>query len=112
MFDWSGQELVHHRWKGGDFHESFLLHVVFGEDLQHVPVQLHGLGTLRGLDCSLDELLVVINTSMVNDGMSIQRCSLCSNVFSAKLQPFIKGDDTSRLQIHGIKHLLSGSILL
>merc|ERR1712227_1014049 len=30
----------------------------------------------------------------------------------AELEPFIEGDDTSGLEIHGVKHLLSGSILL
>merc|ERR1712243_314094 len=38
--------------------------------------------------------------------------SLGSNMLSAKLQPFVKSDDSSGLEIHGIKHLLSGSILV
>merc|ERR1719300_2280430 len=41
---------------------------MIGEDLQHVPVELRGLGTFRLVDGSLDELLVLLNTSLVNDG--------------------------------------------
>merc|ERR1719310_1255919 len=61
---------------------------------------------------SLDELLVIIHTSMVNDWMRIHGGSLGSDVLLAELQPFIKGNDTSGLEIHGVKHLLSGGVLL
>merc|ERR1712126_668317 len=61
---------------------------------------------------SYDELLVVIHTTMVNDGVRIHGGSLGSDMLLAELQPFIEGNDTSRLEIHGGKHLLSGGVLL
>merc|ERR1719347_2121459 len=49
---------------------------------------------------------------MVNDGMRIHGGSLGSDVLLAELQPFIEGNDTSGLEIHGVEHLLSGGVLL
>merc|ERR1712025_680555 len=85
---------------------------MLGENLQHVPVKLQGLGTVRILDGSLDELLILFNTSLVNDRMRIHGCSLGSNVLPAELQPFIESDDTGRLEIHGVEHFLTSSIFL
>merc|ERR1719300_446963 len=110
MLHRSFQERMHHRREGINLNETSLLLVMFGEDLQHVPVELHGLRTVRLADGSLYKLLILINTSLVNNGMRIHGRCLCSNVFSAELQPFIKGDDTSSLEIHGVEHLLPGSI--
>merc|ERR1719419_678670 len=100
----------HHRREGINLNETSLLLIMFGEDLQHVPVELHGLGTVRLVDGSLNKLLVLINTSLVNNGMWVHGRSLGSNMFSAELQPFVKGDNTSSLEIHGVEHLLPGSI--
>merc|ERR1719312_1960144 len=63
-------------------------------------------------DSRLDERLVLVHTSMVNDGMRVHGGSLGSDVLLAELQPLIKCDDTSGLEIHGVKHLLPGRILL
>merc|ERR1712098_805841 len=82
------------------------------EDLQHVPVQLHVFWTSWRSHGSLDELLVIIHTSMVNDRMRIHGGGLGSDVLLAELQPFIEGDDASGLEIHGVEHLLSGGVLL
>merc|ERR1719308_576310 len=82
------------------------------EDLQHIPIKLHCLSTAWIVDSLLDEVLVLINGSLVNDGMWIHGCSLGSDVLPAELQPFIKGDDPSCLEIHRVEHLLPGSILL
>merc|ERR1712121_577667 len=49
---------------------------------------------------------------MVNDGVGIHGGSLGSDVLLAELQPFIEGGDASGLEIHGVKHLLSGGVLL
>merc|ERR1711868_297840 len=124
MFLWNCQELIHHGWKLCHPDNPILVRVVVSEDLQHVPVQLHMFWTGgRGCLCSkgsfttarhssLDEGLVLVHTSMVNDGMRIHGGSLGSDVLLAELQPLIKGDDASRLEIHGVKHLLSCRILL
>merc|ERR1711868_144160 len=120
----NSQELIHHGWKLRHLDDPVLVGVVVSEDHQHVPVQLHMFWTGgRGCLCSkgsfttarhgrLDEGLVLVHTSMVNDGMRVHGGSLGSDVLMAELQPFIKGDDTSGHEIHGVKHLLSGSILL
>merc|ERR1711915_781924 len=49
---------------------------------------------------------------MVNDGVRIHGGSLGSDVLLAEFEPFIEGDNASGLEIHGVKHLLSGSVLL
>merc|ERR1712133_236858 len=82
------------------------------EDLEHVPVQLNVFWTSWRSHGSLDEGLVLIHTSMINDGMRIHSGSLGSNVLLAEFEPFIKCDDASGLEIHGVKHLLSGGVLL
>merc|ERR1712098_233787 len=112
MLLWNRQELVHHSWELRHLDDSILVRVVVSEDLQHVPVQLNMFWTGWRSHGSLDELLVVIHTSMVNDGVRIHGGSLGSDVLLAGLQPFIEGDDTSGLEIHGVKHLLSSSVLL
>merc|ERR1712243_539302 len=109
---WDSQELVHHCWELCHLDDSILVRVMVSEDLQHVPVQLNVFWTSWGSHGSLDELLVIIHTSMVNDRMRIHGGSLGSDVLLAELEPFIKGDDTSGLEIHGVEHLLSGSVLL
>ena len=106
------QELIHHLWELSQFDNAVLVCIVISEDLQHVPVEFHLLRTRVGTNGGLDELLVLVHTTMVNDGMRVHGSSLGSDVLLAELQPFIKGDDTSGLEIHGVKHLLSGSILL
>merc|ERR1712227_726954 len=124
MLLWNFQELIHHGWELNHLDDPVLVGVVVSEDLQHVPVQFHMFWT-RGRRCfcskgtfttarhgGLDEGLVLVHTSMVNDGMRIHGGSLGSDVLMAELEPFIEGDDTSGLEIHGVKHLLSGSILL
>merc|ERR1712227_6698 len=117
MLLWNFQELCH-------LDNPVLVGVVVSEDLQHVPVQLHmfwtgGRGCLcskgtftTARHCRLDEGLVLVHTTMVNDGMRVHGSSLGSDVLLAELQPLVKGDDASGLEIHGVKHLLSGSILL
>merc|ERR1719300_2358094 len=110
MLHRSFQERMHHRREGINLNKTSLLLVMFGEDLQHVPVELHGFSTVRLVDGSLYKLLILINSSLVNNGMWVHSRSLGSNVFSAELQPFIKGDDTSSLEIHGVEHLLPGRI--
>merc|ERR1719415_355739 len=109
---WYRQELVHHGWELCHLDDPILVGVMVSEDLQHVPVQLHMFWTGWRSHGSLDEVLVLIYTSMVNDGMRIHGGSLGSDVPLAELEPFIKGDDASGLEIHGVKHLLSGGILL
>merc|ERR1712126_467154 len=109
---WNSEELIHHSWKLRHLDDSVLVRVVVSEDLQHVPVQLNMFWTSWRSHGSFDELLVVIHTSMVNDGMRIHGGSLGSDVLLAELQPFIKGDDASGLEIHGVEHLLSGGVLL
>merc|ERR1719495_654653 len=81
------------------------------EDLQHTPIKLDGFGTVRFVDGSLDKLLVLFNTSLVDNGVRIQGGSLGSNMLPGELQPFIKGNDSSGLEVHGIKHLLPCCIL-
>merc|ERR1719342_820420 len=100
-----GVELIH-------LDDSVLVGIVVCEDLQHVPVQLNRFRTARVGNSFLDEFLVLVNTSLVNDGVRIQGGCLGSNVFPGELQPFVKGNDTSGLQIHGVKHLLPCCILL
>merc|ERR1711915_875423 len=105
---WNSEELVHHCWELCHLDDSVLVVVVVSEDLQHVPVQLHMFWTSWRSHGSLDELLVIIHTSMVNDRMRIHGGSLGSDVLLAELEPFIEGNNTSRLEIHGVEHLLSG----
>merc|ERR1712227_470760 len=124
MLLWNRQELIHHGWELCHLDDPILVQVVVSEDLQQVPVQLHMFWTggrrfrrskgsfTTARYGSLDEGLVLVHTSMVNDGMRIHGSSLGSDVLPAELEPFIKGDDTSGLEIHGVKHLLSGCILL
>merc|ERR1712126_113577 len=109
---WNSEELVHHGWKLRHLDDSILVRVMVSEDLKHVPVQLHVFWTSWRSHGGLDELLVLIHTSMVNDRMRIHGGSLGSDVLLAELQPFIEGDDTSGLEIHGVEHLLSGGVLL
>merc|ERR1711915_116000 len=59
--------------------------VMVSEDLEHVPVQFHLLRTGSGTDGDLDELLVLLHTSMVNDGMWVHGGSLGSDVLLAEL---------------------------
>merc|ERR1711915_1059698 len=66
---WNSEELVHHCWELCHLDDSVLVRVVVSEDLQHVPVQLHVFWTGWRSHGSLDELLVIIHTSMVNDGV-------------------------------------------
>merc|ERR1712227_417847 len=115
----NSQELVHHGWELCHLDDPVLVGVVVSEDLQQVPVQLHMFWTGGRRCCrskgsfttarhgSLDEGLVLVHTSMVNDGMRIHGGSLGSDVLLAELEPLIKGDDASGLEIHGVKHLLS-----
>merc|ERR1712133_6492 len=112
MLHWSNQELVHHGWEGLQLNETSLLQVMLREDLQHIPIELDVLSAVRFVDGSLDKLLVLFNTSLVDNGMGIQGGSLSSNMLPGELQPFVKGDDSSGLEIHGIKHLLPRSILV
>merc|ERR1719249_294769 len=112
MLLWHSEELIHHCWELRHLNDPVLVRVMVSEDLQHVPVQLNVFWTGWRSHGSLDELLVIIHTSMVNDRMRIHGGSLSSDVLLAELQPFIEGDDTSGLEIHGVKHLLSGSVLL
>merc|ERR1719293_186759 len=109
---WNSEELIHHCWKLRHLNDPVLVRVMVSEDLQHVPVQLNVFWTSWRSHGSLDELLVIIHTSMINDRMRIHGGSLGSDVLLAELEPLIEGDDTSGLEIHGVKHLLPGSILL
>merc|ERR1712133_313692 len=109
---WHSEELVHHCWELRHLDDPVHVRVMVSEDLQHVPIQLHLLRTGSGTDGNFDELLELLHTSMVNDGVRIHGGSLGSNVLLAELEPFIKCDDTSGLEIHGVKHLLPGCILL
>merc|ERR1719342_1230008 len=108
----SCQTLFHHGAKLIHLDDSVLVGVVVCEDLQHVPVQLNRFRAARVSNSFLDEFLVLFNTSLVNDGVRIQGGCLGSNVFPGKLQPFVKGYDTSGFQIHRVKHLLPCCILL
>merc|ERR1711972_762757 len=108
----SCQTLLHHGTKLIHLDDSVLVGVMVGKDLQHVPVQLNCFRAARVGNSFLDKLLVLFNTSLVNDGVRIQGGSLGSNVFPGKLQPFVKGDDTSGFQIHRVEHLLPCCILL
>merc|ERR1712227_107646 len=124
MFLWNFQELIHHGWELGHLDDPVLVGVVVSEDLQHVPVQLHMFRTgWRGGLCGkgtfttarhggLDEGLVLVHTTMVNDGMRVHGGSLGSDVLLAELQPLIKSNDSCSLQVHGVKHLLPSRILL
>merc|ERR1712121_397026 len=49
---------------------------------------------------------------MIYDRMWVHGGSLGGDVLLAELEPFIKCDDTSRLEIHRVKHLLPRGILL
>merc|ERR1719402_745380 len=49
---------------------------------------------------------------MIEDGVRIKLCHSFLDVFQAKLQPLIKGDDTGVLQVHGVKHLPQSLIIL
>merc|ERR1712168_1111384 len=109
---WNSEELIHHCWELHHLDDSILVRVMVSEDLQHVPVQLNMFWTRWRSHGSFDALLVLIHTSVVNDGVRIHGGSLGSDVLLAELQPFIEGDDASGLEIHGVKHLLSGSVLL
>merc|ERR1712227_367447 len=109
---WNSEELIHHGWKLRHLDDSILVRVMVSENLQHVPVQLNMFWTSWRSHGSFDELLVVIHTSMINDGVRIHGGSLGSDVLLAELQPFIEGDDANGLEIHGVEHLLSGGILL
>merc|ERR1711868_313507 len=124
MLLWNRQELIHHGWELCHLDDAVLVGVVVSEDLKHVPVQFHMFWT-GGRRCfcgkgsfttarhgGLDEGLVLVHTTMVNDWMRVHGGSLGSDVLLAKLQPLIKCDDTSSLEIHGVKHLLPGRILL
>merc|ERR1712227_318059 len=76
----NSQELVHHGWELCHLDDPVLVGVVVSEDLQQVPVQLHMFWTGGRRCCrskgsfttarhgSLDEGLVLVHTSMVNDG--------------------------------------------
>ena len=44
--------------------------------------------------------------------MRIQSSSLSHDVLQRVVQPFIKSDDTGRLLVHGVKHLLPGFLLV
>ena len=44
--------------------------------------------------------------------MRSQSSSLGNDVLHAVSQPFIEGDDTGRLLVHGVKHLLPGFLLV
>merc|ERR1711972_306121 len=111
MLQRSCQTLLHHGAELIHLDDSVLVGVVVGKDLQHVPVQLNCFRAARVSNSFLDELFVLFNTSLVNDGVRIQGGSLGSNVFPGKLQPLVKGDDTSGFQIHRVKHLLPCCIL-
>merc|ERR1711862_662856 len=111
MFHWSYQELVHHGRKGVKLDKTSLFQVMFSKDLQHVPIEFHSFSAVRLVDGSLNELFILFNSSLVNDGVRIHGGSLGSNVLPAKLQPLVKGDDPSGLEVHGVKHLLPGCIL-
>merc|ERR1712121_52590 len=106
------KELLHHSRELCHLDDTILVGVMVSKDLQHVPVQLYVFWTGWRSHGSLDESLVLIQTSMINDRMRIHGGSLGSNVLLAEFEPFIEGDDTSGLQIHGVEHLLSGGILL
>merc|ERR1712126_209723 len=106
MLLWNSEELIHHCWELRHPNDPVLVRVVVSEDLQHVPVQLNVFWTGWRSHGSLDEVLVLIHASMVNDGMWLHGGSLGGNMLLAELKPFIKGDDASGLQIHGVKHLL------
>merc|ERR1712168_856533 len=109
---WNSEELIHHCWELHHLDDYILVRVMVSEDLQHVPVQLNVFWTSWRSHGSFNELLVIIHTSMVYDGVRIHGGSLGSDVLLAELEPFIKGDDASGLEIHGVEHLLSGSVLL
>merc|ERR1719249_485787 len=98
MLLWHSEELIHHCWELRHLNDPVLVRVMVSEDLQHVPVQLNVFWTGWRSHGSLDELLVIIHTSMVNDRMRIHGGSLGSDVLLAELQPFIEGDDTSGLE--------------
>merc|ERR1712121_140209 len=106
------KELLHHCWELCHLDDAILVRVVVSEDLQHVPIQLYVFWTGWRSHGSLNEGLVLIHASMVNDGMRIHGGSLGSDVLLAEFEPFIKGDDASGLEVHGVKHLLSGGVLL
>merc|ERR1711868_309016 len=106
------QELSHHLWELSQLDDAVLVRIVISEDLQHIPVEFHLLRTRVRTNGGLDEILVLVHTTMVNDGMRVHGSSLGSDVLLAELQPFVKSDDSSSLQIHGVKHFLPGRILL
>ena len=82
------------------------------EQLQHEPVQLSVLGTSHFGDSCIDEGLVLVDSPVVNDGVGGQGSSLGQDVFQAEGQPLIKGDDASRLLVHGVEHPSPGTLLL
>merc|ERR1719449_225616 len=62
--------------------------------------------------CLLDELHILILVAMIKDGMRSNGGRLGSDVLHAEPVPLVKGDHSCALQIHGLKHLGSGKILL
>merc|ERR1712105_445558 len=117
---WSGEtmllgsldQLRHHGRELGDVNPATLGSVVVSEQLQHEPVQLNILGARRIGDGLLNEGLVLLHIAVVNDGMRSQSGSLGHDVLQTVVQPLIKGDDSSRLLVHGVKHLGPGILLL
>merc|ERR1711972_165178 len=107
----SCQELLHHGWELCHLDDTVLVSIMISEDLQHVPVQLQGLSTARIVNSSLNECLILVNTSLINDWVRIHGSSLGSDVLPTELQPLIKSDDPGGLEIHGVKHLLPCCIL-
>merc|ERR1712240_128202 len=61
----SCQELLHHGWELCHLDDTVLVSIMISEDLQHVPVQLQGLSTARIVNSSLNEFLVLVNTSLI-----------------------------------------------
>ena len=75
MFKRGSQKLVQHWWKGGKLDEPLLLHIMFSEYRHHVPHVLRPQHRL-GYQCCPDELLVSINSSVVNDRMTIHKVAI------------------------------------
>ena len=112
MLPRSGTQLVHHGGELRHLDHTVLVRVVVSEDLQHEPVQLNTLGAAGVGEGVLDEGLVLVHAALVDDGVRVHGGSLGRDVLLAELQPLVEGDDTSGLEIHGVKHLLSGGVLL
>merc|ERR1719187_1578990 len=88
-----------------------LVRVMVNKAFENIPEELGMFSSSRfnSFGCECLELFL---SAMIEDGVWIKLCHSFLDVFQAKLQPLIKGDDTGVLQVHGVKHLPQGLVIL